>query len=495
MPAAPGDPLVQSYNDVPYTSAPDPARHPDRLATIGTLMGVDVAPVATARVLEVGCGDGVNLVAIAATLPDATFVGFDFAAEPVARAQQMVRELALANVRIHELDLRAVPADFGKYDYIIAHGLYSWIPADVRAGVMPLIARHLAPNGIALVSYNALPGSHLRSVVRDMLLYHTRDVAGKAGKVAAARTLLDLVGAAVDDDTLAQQAMRAEVRGARQGSDASLAHDDLSEPNQPFHFHEVVADAGRMGLTFLAEARLDTGLAQSVAPQVQKALARLDRLTREQYVDFVHFRHFRESLFCHADVRASFSVQPARVRGLYAMPSLALRRAASHNVGGTDRFQVTDPLEQYVLSRWPQCVAITELFASDAAGRGNAQRDSGAMAFDERIVVLHASGRIDLRAHPVSVATDAGEHPEAFGAARFINREHDVIPSLYHEALRYSDPLARKLLAVLDGTRTREEIGAAVGGPFAGATGRTQLDRALRVLASKALLVERLRTR
>ena len=94
MAAPEADPLVQSYNDVPYTSAPDPARHPDRLATIGTLMGVDVAPVATSRVLEVGCGDGANLVAIAATMPDATFVGFDFAAAPVARAQRMVRVLA-----------------------------------------------------------------------------------------------------------------------------------------------------------------------------------------------------------------------------------------------------------------------------------------------------------------------------------------------------------------------------------------------------------------
>jgi len=491
MLATPGDPLVQSYNDVPYTSAPDPARHPDRLATIGTLMGVDVAPVATSRVLELGCGDGANLIAIAATLPDATFVGFDFAATPVARAQQMVRELALPNVRIHELDLRAVPADFGTFDYIIAHGLYSWIPAEVRMGVMPLIARHLAPDGIALVSYNALPGSHLRNVVRDMLLYHTRDVAGKAAKVAAARALLELVGIAVDDDTPAQQAMRGEVRSALEGSDASLAHDDLSEPNQPFHFHEVIADAGRAGLTFLAEARLDAGLAPNVAPQVQQHLAGLDRLTREQYVDFVHFRHFRESLLCHENVGSPFSLQPGRVRELYALPSLALRRAASPNVGGADRLHVTDAFEQYLLSRWPQCVAIAELAASDASRSGSLHRDAGATAFDERIVALHAAGRIDLRAFPVNVATEAGERPEAFGAARFINREHDVIPSLYHEALRYSDPLARKLLAVLDGTRTREEIGAVVGGPFAGTAGRASLDRALRVLANKALLVER----
>src|SRR6478672_12020095 len=326
MRPAPDDPLVRSYNDVPYTSSPDPARHPERLATLGTLLGLDVAPVATCRVLELACGDGANLVPIAATLPGATFVGFDLAARPIARARRMIRELALANVRALELDLRDVPRDLGTFDYIIAHGLYSWVPADVRAHVMPLIARHLARNGVALVSYNAMPGCHLRGVVWDMLKYHTRSVADKAGKVAAARALLELVATPVDDDTPSQQALRAEVRSAALGSDASLAHDDLSEPNQPFYFHEFIADAARAGLTFLAEARLDTMLGAGVAPHVREALGRLDRLDREQYLDFVHFRHFRESLLCHADAAATFVAQPSRVLGLHALPSLALRR-------------------------------------------------------------------------------------------------------------------------------------------------------------------------
>ncbi len=211
------DALVKSYNDVPYTSFPDPARHPDRLATIGTLLGLDVAPIATCRVLELACGDGSNLVPIAATLPNATFVGFDFAARPIARAQSMVRDLGLTNIRLLELDLRRLPADLGSFDYIIAHGLYSWIPAEVRAHVMPLIARHLAPNGVAFVSYNALPGCHMRRVVWEMLKYHTRDIADMPAKVAAARALLNLVATPVGDENATQQAMRAEVRNAAAG--------------------------------------------------------------------------------------------------------------------------------------------------------------------------------------------------------------------------------------------------------------------------------------
>ena len=141
------DALVKSHNDVPYTSFPDAAHHPDRLATIGMLLGLDIAPIATCRVLEFACGDGANLVPIASTLPNATFVGFDFAAGAISRAQRMARDLGLTNIHLLQLDLRDLPDDLGSFDYIIAHGLYSWIPAEVRAHVMPLIARHLAPNG------------------------------------------------------------------------------------------------------------------------------------------------------------------------------------------------------------------------------------------------------------------------------------------------------------------------------------------------------------
>jgi tRNA G46 methylase TrmB len=98
--------LADSYNDVPFRSNPNAACVPSRLATIATLLGLDPAPVASCRVLELACGNGINLLPIAATLPDATFVGVDFAARPIARAQRMADDLGLANVRLLQLDLR-----------------------------------------------------------------------------------------------------------------------------------------------------------------------------------------------------------------------------------------------------------------------------------------------------------------------------------------------------------------------------------------------------
>lgn len=483
------DSLVRSYNDVPYTSSPDAARHPDRLATIGTLLGLDVAPTGTCRVLEFACGDGANLVPMAATLPDATFVGFDFAARPIATAQRMARGLGLANVRLIERDLCDLPDDLGTFDYIIAHGLYSWIPEEVRADVMPRIARHLAPNGVAFVSYNTLPGCHMRRVVWDMARFHTRSIADKRGKVDAARALLDLVATPVDGDNASQQAMRAEVYNAARGSDASLAHDDLSEPNTPVHFHEFAADAARAGLTYLAEARLETMTAGGLAPQVAEALGKLDRLAREQYLDFIRFRHFRESLLCHANATSQFVVQPARAAALHVLPSLNLRRAAANDapLGATDA--ELRAVAQYLLERWPRSVSVAELghwLARSPPETADARRSGGV----ERLVVeLYAAGLVELRTRPVAVAHVAGERPEAFAAARWLCREHEVIPSLYHEALRFQDPVGRTLIGLLDGTRSRDDLVAALGGPFSGAAGRAKLDDVLKIIASKALLV------
>ena len=481
--------LAKAYDDVEYTSYPDAVSHPDRLATVATLMGLDVAPLATSRVLELACGDGTNLVPIASTLPDATFVGFDFAAKPVARAQRMAEDLGLTNIRLLQLDLREVPADLGKFDYIIAHGLYSWVPADVRGHVLPLIARHLAPKGVAYVSYNTLPGCHMRRAVWEMLRYHTRNTAGLPAKLVAARSLLAMMSAPVAGESGSQLAMREEIRDAAAGPDSKLAHDDMSEPNDPVYFHEFMADATRAGLSFLAEARLGTMMGTGLAPEVRQALRPLDRLSREQYLDFLYFRRYRESLLCHADASTRFVVQPARAMGMQVSASLNLRRAAAIESTAPDADPEIRALKDFLLAHWPLSIPAAELMqwrerTLPAPADGSAHR-----AMELLLSELYVAGLIDLRTLPVAAAAVPGERPKAFPAARWINRGRDVIPNLYHEALRHQDPIGQQLLALLDGTRTRDDLIAAIGGPFAGPGGRAKMDEVLGLLARKALLV------
>jgi SAM-dependent methyltransferase len=484
-----GDPLVTAYNDVPYVGRPNGTSHPDHLASVATLLGLDVAPVATCRVLELGCGDGANLVPMAATLPGATFVGCDFAQRPIERAQRMAADLGLANITLLCADLRDLPAELGAFDYIIAHGLYSWIPTDVRAHLLPLVARHLAPDGVAFVSYNTYPGCHIRQAAWEMLKYHARGITDLKQKLVAVRGLIELLSDPAQPQHVNDEVLRAELSNMARLSDSALCHDDLSEPNNPVYFHEFLADAGRSGLTFLAEAELHAMIAGSATPRVRQALGKMDRLTREQYVDFVQFRRYRQSLLCHAQALSQFVLRPPRAAAMQAVASPALRRADRAEVVSVQQDPDVRAVKEIVLARWPRCVPIAELAAAHASRTpGGAASGATRKPLEALAVELWVSGIIGLRTQPPAVAISAGERPVAFGPARWISRDFNQVPNLYHEGIELQDAIGRQLLQLLDGRHTRADLVAAIGGPYALPDGPAQLEQGLARLAKLALL-------
>jgi 2-polyprenyl-3-methyl-5-hydroxy-6-metoxy-1,4-benzoquinol methylase len=162
-PAVGGD-LAAKYDTIPYAAQPNPASHPAHLAAVATLFGLDPPAVHRCRTLEVGCSDGANLIPMAVSLPEASFVGFDLAARPTAAAQATVAELGLANIRFAQQDLAALPADIGTFDYIVAHGVYSWVPAPVRDARLALASQHLAPDGVMLARWQAKDREHVTNL-------------------------------------------------------------------------------------------------------------------------------------------------------------------------------------------------------------------------------------------------------------------------------------------------------------------------------------------
>jgi SAM-dependent methyltransferase len=146
------------YDEVLYDSVPVVGSHPAQLAAWATLHGLSAPPVATARILELGCGTGSNIVPIAADLPDAEVVAIDLSARQIERASARAAALGLTNLTCHALDLREVDGRFGSFDYVIAHGLYSWVPAEVRDAALALLGARLSPDGLAYVSFLTLPG-------------------------------------------------------------------------------------------------------------------------------------------------------------------------------------------------------------------------------------------------------------------------------------------------------------------------------------------------
>src|SRR5918998_3235550 len=240
------------YEQVPYPGLAFRQTHPDRLALLAILHGLDPAPPDSARMLEAGCADGLNLVAMAGHSPGLTAVGFDVVEPALGRAA--AADLGLANVRLERADLLDA-RDWGEFDYVVAHGVYAWVPDAAREALMALCGRSLAPHGVAFVSYNALPGARLRTMLREMALLHAGDDVGIALRLERARELYEFLAPWSQDRPDAYGAVLASELGRlRRLPTAVLAHDDLGERYEPVWLRDVAAHAARHGLRHLGDA-------------------------------------------------------------------------------------------------------------------------------------------------------------------------------------------------------------------------------------------------
>lgn len=487
---------VTAYDDVPYTGRPYPDTHPDRLATIATLFGMKPAAIERCRVLEVACGDAANLVPMAYGLPGSDFVGFDLAARPIAAGRRAAERLGLRNLSLAQRDLAEFPADAGRFDYIIAHGLYSWVPPEVRDRLLALLAHHLAPNGVAFVSYNLYPGCHIRRMVWEMLRFHIDHLPDPRERIAEAQTLAQLLanGRTVNDEYTA--VARRELEHVADRDSSFLFHDDLAETNDPVYFHQFADHAARHGLQFLGDAELQTMGYGGVTPQVRNVLAQLDPLAREQYLDFVRCRRFRQTLLCRADVALDREIGPEKLdRFLLGARAPVRVEGASATVDGLAADEaLLQALLDEVAEAAPRALAIDELAARVRARIGAAHPKANDARFLRELAIGAArAGGLQLHLHAPRLATEPGERPLASAVARMqVEAGGDLVTTLWHDSVKLDDELARGLLPLLDGTRDRATLVAAVGAGLAGKDGVSPaqtLEAHIRHFAKLALLL------
>jgi SAM-dependent methyltransferase len=473
------EPRAADHDAIPYPSQAFAETHPDRLAALAALLGLPPPPVARCRVLELGCNDGANLLPMAAGLPGASFVGVDLAARPVAAGRAAVAALGLTNVALHRLDVMDLPAGWGDFDYVIAHGLYSWVPPAVQERVLAICARHLAPGGLAYVSYAAYPGWHMFGIVRDMLRYATRGVAEPAARARAALALLDRLAEDAPDERNAFGAILSFFAGfikqrmddLGEASVGYILHDTLAEVHHPVYLHEFVERATGHGLRYLADADLSVTLLGDLPPTLTDAVGALGAtaLEREQFLDFFRGRAFRRSLLGRRPAALDREAMLTRLTGLaVSSPARpdgdAPAWARSHLRGDDDStFVIDQPLGQAafqaLIERWPAALPFGELLAlaRERAGQPAAADDARRLA-DLLLRAFATSARlVGLHVHPPTVAVAAGERPVASPMARYEARVGPVVTNLYHQATPL-DESRRRLLGLLDGTRDRAAL-------------------------------------
>ncbi len=523
------DQTVQtSYDLVPYPSTPIPAAHPDRLATVARLFGLDAPPITHCRVLDVGCGDGANLIPLAYQLPESHFVGIDLSARQIGAAQALAAELGLKNISFRVLNLLEAGPELGQFDYIISYGVYSWTPPEVRDRLLGLCGELLTPQGVAYISYNALPGWRMYQPIREMLLYHIREVADPAQRAAQARAFLDFLAesAPVLINRLAtNQAysliLEDERKFLSQQSDAYLLHDLLEEINEPVYFYQFAEHAARHGLRYLGEAEFSTMLAGHFLPaQVAEPLHAMVKtgLAMEQYLDFLRNRTFRQTLLCRQEVTLDRDLKPERLAGLH-VASPARCEADPVELQSTARVKFTgpngvslgvdQPLPKAALLAlaqcWPQALPFDRLVQIALA---RLQPDappvySAAEQIGANLLTAYALNLVKLYTHPPHFVLEPGESPQASALARRQIRTGRAVTNLCHEVIVLSDDLSYYILPYLDGRHNRAALrqvledltaqGAVVVAPEGSGSRRELLNRAveqcLRQLGQNALLV------
>lgn len=493
-----------TYDDLPYGSLAVRESHPSHLAAVARLFGVQAPAPETARVLELGCAEGGNLLPMAVAAPAATFLGIDLSTRQIATGESRRAALGLSNISLRVADVAELDPGAGSFDYVVAHGLWSWVPEPVAEAVLALAGRALAPGGVAFVSYNTYPGWHLRGLVRDLLVRGTAGAGSTSERIARARDLLAFVTANARDRSRAYaEALRDASSQFSRYDDGRIFHEWLEGDNRPIWFRDFAARAARHGLEPLADARLAVMPMGRVKPDVDDLLSShaSGRLEKEELLDVLRNRAFRQTLLVRAPSPGREEPDPSALDDLHFTTELEPVDGAAAGTafrGPSGSLSTDDPALVSALRALHAAVPRALPLAALASGAPGELRTT--------LLRCVAAGLVEARAGDVPCAATAGEAPVASPLARLDAASRPIVASLAHRNVEL-DPAARLLLRELDGRPRGEVVGSvaaslvregllttpdgrAPADEDARATVASRLGDALGFLARRALLVK-----
>jgi methyltransferase-like protein len=473
---------------MPYAARPRRSTHPDTLAVTGRLAGLNVVPIQKCRFLEVGCGTGGNLIPMAATMPDSQFVGIDISPVQIKLARAEAEALGLTNLRFETQDLADMDPALGLFDYIVAHGVYSWVPPAVQDGLLALYQSRLTPMGVGYISYNTYPGWHFRGIARQAMLDRVAGIPGDpATKTRVAREYIRfLATAAPDPDMPYSHVLQSEADLIGSESDHYVFHDYLEDDNRPVLFREFAAHAGRHQLKYIGEV-LPFPFLGGLTEELTKLLREMssDLVDLEQHVDFIRNRSFRRTLLCHAgaatDPKAALGVIPGLLVSASARPALPDSEAdpeaaqdfiANDGMSISTRNPIVTAMLRAIFTAWPAAVPVSRLEQLVADRIGSAWTKDPERArrlLHQQLLDQYRNGMLTLNTHMPDFALTIPERPVAFAPARRAAATGTMVPTIRHFQ-QPLEPMDQFILTRLDGTNDRAALTTALASAVAAGT-------------------------
>jgi len=478
-----------TYDSVPYPSMVFPHIRPDQIGAISSLHGVRPDSIEDCRVLELGCGDGTNLLSIAYTMPESHCVGFDLSAPRIQEAKNNAGAIGIANAEFHHLDLLDYEPDkFGEFDFIIAHGVYSWVPEPVREKILWIYEQSLKPNGVGFISYNLYPGWHLREMVREAMRFQTELIDDPQSKVANALRFVEFLKETSKPGSLYRSLLEEQFTYLGKQAPESIFHDDLAAINQPFYFRQFVEQVENAGLQFISELEPMSMFTDDLPSFAQEALEKLwdDPKRREQYLDFIRGRLFRSTLLCRRNRSGQWSYRalPKAIESLFFATKSLPSEPLSSLTDGSEvafsaeerHFETDHPLVKSLLgllgSHWPRRFSFPEIEESLNIGSDGS---SGAKAETERVILWNALVRlitaniIEPRCFRPRISLSVSQEPKVSDFARwqaacgFASRgDLSGVTSMHGANIPIENDVLRELIFFSDGTRDHSDLAAAI---------------------------------
>jgi methyltransferase-like protein len=416
---------------------------------------------------------------MAQAFPESEFVGIDLSAVAIEEGQATIAGAGLTNATLHRANIADVDERFGEFDYIITHGVFCWVPADVQRHILKVCQEQLAPNGVAYISYNTYPGWHVRGMIRDMMLYRSKCLSGNEPSLREAVELIDFLSKITPtENNLYGMLLAEELKQLKDKDEYYLVHEFLEENNRPCYFHEFMSMASGFDLQYLGESDFSMMSVDNFSREVSVELRQLasDVIQMEQYMDFVRNRLFRQTLLCHANVKLDRNVRPERLFDLLIASSA---RPESTDIDPNDQKEVVfrrpgsalttaEPLMKAamltLLDAWPTSLSFHELLE-----RTRSRLEKGPMVLDaemDRRVALalaapllrcFSTTLVDLATHCDPPMFTTPELLRVSPLIRYQAANRQVVTNLMHQPAPLTD-LHRHVLALLDGTNGRTDL-------------------------------------
>ena len=481
------DDAVFSYDRVAYPTPVVPAQWPDQMAAAVLLHGVEPPDPETAAVLEIGCGTGLNLIGAAAAHPGARFVGFDLSGTVIAEGQRIAEAAGLGNVTLVKDDILTFARDGETFDYVTCHGVYTWVPIEVRDATMELIGRVLAPGGVAYVGYDCLPAAGSKAAINHFLREEVAGISGVSERIDAAMNLtVVLAGNQVQGSRLKPQLdwLVAEHPRLERGH---FFHDWLAEFYNPVSVEDFAAAARANGLTYLGDSGLHDLFLDNLDEPGRALIesAGDDAARRSALLDLLHgAQMFRRSLLIKdGPILRRVDDPLARLRYSFEGDRTAdaggIRYSRSKQAVVAPKGSPEARLLDALIDAFPRELSLSEVVARSGLIDG-----SGFRTLLRRLVV---TGLVGIHLTTPRFVTAPGERPHASRLARTMIERSDEAVTLREGKLVGEGEVSRLFLQLCDGTRSRAEIAAAMTARLGQEVPLAEVEKAISHFARRAV--------